>query len=66
MPDFNRRQRAGTCKTCDGDLRFYPRPLADEAAMIAETEVEGDWVHLNKDDWATNPHPPDPQESTEA
>lgn len=63
MPDYNRRQRAGTCNTCDGELRFYPKPLADEAAMTAEEETAGAWAHLNPSDWMTNPHQPDPRES---
>ncbi|KLI05778.1 hypothetical protein ABW05_24325 [Mycolicibacterium senegalense] len=63
LPDFNRRQRSATCRTCEGKLRFYPKPL-DEAAMIAEDETEGAWAHLNVNDWINDPHPPDPQENT--
>ncbi|WP_319455143.1 MULTISPECIES: hypothetical protein [unclassified Mycobacterium] len=31
--------------------------------MVAETETEGDWSHLNPADWIDNPHRPDPQEN---
>ena len=65
MPDFNRRQRSATCGTCKGALRFYPKPLADEAAMVAETDTAGEWSHLNPADWVTNPHQPDPQENSD-
>lgn len=64
MPDFNRRQRSGTCRTCNGELRFYPKPIP-EADMADEEQTEGDWTHLNPTDWINNPHPPDPQENTE-
>lgn len=65
MPDFNRRQRSAPCGTCDGELRFYPEPLAGEAAMVAEEETQGAWAHLNPADWIRNPHPPNPQEDTD-
>ena len=62
VPAYNRRQRSATCRVCDGPLRFYPTPLFDEAAMVAEEETEGRWVHLDVRDWLTNPHVPDPDE----
>jgi hypothetical protein len=64
VPDFNRRQRSAPCGTCNGELRFYPKPLADKAAMVAEAETAGEWSHLNPADWLANPHLPDPQENT--
>lgn len=63
MPEFNRRQRSADCDTCGGELRFYPTPLADEAAMIAEQETAGEWAHLNAEDWLGDPHPPVPVET---
>lgn len=65
MPEFNRRQRSAPCKVCGGELRFYPEPLTDEAAMIAEGETAGAWSHLNPADWITNPHAPEPDEETQ-
>lgn len=62
MPDFNRRQRSGTCRACGGEGRFYPEPLADDAALAAETETVGQWAHVNPRDWLTNPHDFDPDE----
>ena len=66
MPEYNRRQRSGHCDTCGGELRFYPAPLADEAAMIAEEETDGSWAHLNPKDWLGNPHPPVPRDVSAA
>jgi hypothetical protein len=66
VPDFNRRQRSATCKTCGGEVRFYPAPLHDDAAMVAEEETAGAWAHLDPRDWITNAHHPDPQEENNA
>ncbi|GJJ24178.1 hypothetical protein [Mycolicibacterium mageritense] len=63
MPDYNRRQRSGTCRVCNGEGRFYPKPLAEDD-MVAEVETAGEWAHLNPADWINNPHPFDPQENT--
>lgn len=66
MPDYNRRQRSAPCGTCGGELRFYPKPLESEEAMVAEEVTEGEWAHLNASDWIRNPHPPAPVEGQAA
>ncbi len=60
----DQRQRSGTCRVCEGPLRFYPRPPGSAEAPIADNESAGDWAHLNPADWKDNPHAPDPQENS--
>lgn len=58
-----RGQRSGKCRTCDGALRYYPRPGVDEDTADAETV--GQWAHMSVLDWRDNPHEPDPIEDEE-
>ena len=58
-PPRVRGQRSGTCRKCDGAIRFYPRPGP------AGLEGEGQWVHMSRGDWLENPHEPEPAEEVQ-
>lgn len=46
-----RPERNGECATCHGQIRHYP-PAAGPGP--------GAWAHLNRADWMSNPHDPNP------
>lgn len=50
-----RPERNADCTVCGGRIRHYPDPAGAGA---------GAWAHLNRDDWLTDPH--DPQPSADA
>lgn len=47
-----RPERNGECATCHGQIRHYPPPASGPGP--------GAWSHLNRADWMTNPHDPNP------